>query len=76
MISNGEYVVNAIHHNPGTNEVVSREIGRFTVVDSQIVAVSGESIKDIISEGYIDPMTEFRIETSLNNGYFSTSKVA
>lgn len=74
MIEQGKYKV---YFNPTATAGTSHpeEMGGFVVENNSITNVWGTFVKSIIQTGPISRLEEHRILVSLNNGYYSTTKV-
>jgi hypothetical protein len=56
--------------------VAGQKVGQFAVYDNEIIEITGDALKRILSIGKLsDNMNAYRIETTLHNGYYYIQKI-
>jgi len=74
-IIDGKYVVE-FATTDAKGDKVSEVVGSFTISGQSIMHAEGDLVADLIKPGPITSLTIYRIQHSLNNGYYCTKRLS
>jgi hypothetical protein len=73
-MENGLYKVYRVNDYEKGEPILGNEVGKFSVQNDEIIAVSGQQLEELLVPGPITGMNYYRISHTLNNGYFLIKK--